>query len=126
MTIMRNVAYLSIAAYFFVVAAHAFLPGGGRKQLTLIAEKNGMHCRKSSSSSLLAAGGSGGPLDSLFAFLKGGKVGLVKSLAGEYDAIAVRSKIDSLVKKNSVLMFSFTTCPYCIKGERGSSFSWRF
>lgn len=53
------------------------------------------------------------PLEILAAVLKDGKVGLVKSLAGEYDAVAVRGKMDSLVKKNPVLMFSFTTCPFC-------------
>jgi glutaredoxin 3 len=53
------------------------------------------------------------PFDVLGAVLKDGKVGLVKSLAGDYDAVAVRSKMDSLVKKNPVLMFSFTTCPFC-------------
>jgi len=49
------------------------------------------------------------PLDNIFALLKGGKIGLVKSLAGEYDTVAVRSKIDSLIKNSPVLMLSFTT-----------------
>ena len=49
------------------------------------------------------------PLDTLFAVLKEGKVGLVKSLAGEYDAVAIRDKMDGLVKDNPVLMLSFTT-----------------
>lgn len=53
----------------------------------------------------------------IFSFLKEGKVGLVKSLAGDYDAAAVRSKIDNLVEENPVLMFSFTTWPYCIKAK---------
>ncbi|KAL9182915.1 hypothetical protein ACHAXT_004194 [Thalassiosira profunda] len=43
------------------------------------------------------------PLDTLFAVLKGGKVGLVKSLAGEYDAAAIRDKMDGLVKDNPIL-----------------------
>ena len=50
-----------------------------------------------------------GPLDNLFGFLKEGKVGLVKSIAGEYDSVAIRAKIDSLVESNPVLMLSFTT-----------------
>lgn len=79
-----------------------------------------MRSRKSSSSLLRIGadgdGSGGGPLDNLFAFFKQGKVGLVKSLAGDYDSDAVREKIDGLVKKNAVFMFSFTTCPYCIKG----------
>ena len=45
------------------------------------------------------------------------KVGLVKSLAGDYDADAVRGKLDNMVADNPVLMLSFTTWPYCIKGK---------
>lgn len=45
----------------------------------------------------------------LFDFLKDGKKALVRSLAGEYDAPAVRERIDGLVKGNPVLMFSFRT-----------------
>ncbi len=41
----------------------------------------------------------------------------MKSLAGDYDAAAVRSKIDNLISDNAVLMFSFTTCPFCIKAK---------
>ena len=37
------------------------------------------------------------------------KVGLVKSLAGDYDADAVRGKLDNMVADNPVLMLSFTT-----------------
>jgi len=59
----------------------------------------------------------GNKIDAFFAFLKGGKVGLVKSLAGDYDSAAVRSKIDNFVSENDVLMFSFTTCPFCIKAK---------
>jgi len=80
------------ALYFasFAAVASAFVPGG-----------RSLHARPTA----LAAG----PLDNLFALLKGGKVGLVKSLAGEYDAVAVRSKMDSLIQESPVLMFSFTT-----------------
>ena len=60
----------------------------------------------------------GNPIDGFFAFLKEGKVGLVKSLAGDYDAPAIRSKIDNLISENDVLMFSFTTCPFCIKAKQ--------
>ena len=107
---MRTIASLSFLVTV-VVAAHAFVPAHGGRQVS----------RTRASSSLFGAGG--GPLDSLFAFLKDGKVGLVKSLAGEYDAVAVRNKIDGLVKENAVLMFSFTTCPYCIKGERRTTYA---
>ena len=108
---MRTIASLFFLVTFFVVG-HAFVLAGGRRQVV---------GRTRTSSSLFGTGG--GPLDSLFAFLKDGKVGLVKSLAGEYDAVAVRNKIDGLVKENAVLMFSFTTCPYCIKGERRTTYA---
>lgn len=49
------------------------------------------------------------PLDNIFALLKGGKLGLVKSLAGDFDEAAIKSKLDGLIEKNSVLMLSFTT-----------------
>ena len=57
------------------------------------------------------------PIDNLFALLKGGKTGLVKSLAGEYDAEQIQSRMNSLITENPVLMFSFTTCPFCIKAK---------
>mmetsp|Transcript_24489 Transcript_24489/g.52975 ORF Transcript_24489/g.52975 Transcript_24489/m.52975 type:complete len:171 (+) Transcript_24489:102-614(+) len=60
---------------------------------------------------------SANPIDTLFAVLKEGKVGLVKSLAGEYDAPAIRTKIDNLVEESPVLLMSFTTCPFCIEAK---------
>lgn len=54
----------------------------------------------------------------LLGLLKNAKKALVKTLAGDYDAVAVRSRIDNLVKTNNVLMLSFTTCPYCIKAKQ--------
>lgn len=39
--------------------------------------------------------------------LNEGKKALVRSLAGDYDRVAVRAKLDSLVKENPVLMLSF-------------------
>ncbi len=122
--VKKSIAALYSFLAFFLVMAHGFVPGGRRQQFTFlhrnIANNNEVRSRKSSSSLLRmgADGSGGGPLDNLFAFLKQGKVGLVKSLAGDYDSDAVREKIDGLVKKNAVFMFSFTTCPYCIKGER--------
>jgi hypothetical protein len=58
-----------------------------------------------SSSLLLLNAGGGGPFD----IFNAGKKAFVKSLAGDYDATAVRTKIDNLIKNNSVLMLSFTT-----------------
>jgi len=45
----------------------------------------------------------------LFGFLKDAKKNLVKSLAGEYDEVAVKARIAGDVSNNSVLMYSFTT-----------------
>jgi hypothetical protein len=38
-----------------------------------------------------------------------GKKALVKSLAGPYDEVAVRAKLDGLVSSEPVIMLSFTT-----------------
>mmetsp|Transcript_11998 Transcript_11998/g.22453 ORF Transcript_11998/g.22453 Transcript_11998/m.22453 type:complete len:175 (-) Transcript_11998:2330-2854(-) len=59
----------------------------------------------------------GNPVDSIFAFLNEGKKKLVKSQAGSYDAVAIQSKINNLIEENPVFMFSFTTCPFCIKAK---------
>lgn len=40
--------------------------------------------------------------------LNEGKKALVKSLAGEYDEVAVREKLNDLIEKEPVLMLSFT------------------
>ena len=53
----------------------------------------------------------------LFDILNEGKKALVKQLAGDYDAAAIRARIDGLIQDNSVLMLSFTTCPYCLKAK---------
>ena len=46
-----------------------------------------------------------------------GKKALVKSQAGDYDAAAVRAKLDENIRQNSVAMLSFTTCPFCLKAK---------
>ena len=46
-----------------------------------------------------------------------GKKKLVKSLAGEYDAEAIQARTNGLINDNPVLMFSFTTCPFCVKAK---------
>lgn len=53
----------------------------------------------------------------LFGFLNDGKKALVKSLAGEYDKDAIQDRMNGLVSANQVFMFSFTTCPYCLKAK---------
>jgi glutaredoxin 3 len=42
----------------------------------------------------------------------------MKSSAGEYDSAPIKARIGGLVDTNPVLMFSFTTCPFCIKAKQ--------
>ena len=86
MRVLGALTFISIAvsAYGFVVSGNS---GGRRPTLALAAN----------------------PLDTFFSVLKERKVGLVKSLAGDYDAVAIQSKLDGLVDSNPVLMLSFTT-----------------
>jgi glutaredoxin 3 len=53
----------------------------------------------------------------VFNFLNEGKKKMVKSIAGDYDKEAVRARMDGLIKSNPVLMFSFTTWPFCVKAK---------
>lgn len=50
-------------------------------------------------------------------FFKEGKKALAKSLAGEYDSVQIRKQINDNIKSNNVIMYSFTSCPYCIKAK---------
>jgi glutaredoxin 3 len=54
----------------------------------------------------------------VFDFLNEGKKALIKSLAGDYDTKKIQSRIDDLTATNQVLMFSFTTCPFCIRAKQ--------
>jgi len=38
-------------------------------------------------------------------------------MAGEYDAAAIQDRINLLIDDNPVLMFSFTTWPFCVKAK---------
>jgi hypothetical protein len=101
---MRVLAALSIAS--LAVLARPFAPPSARRF--------DVPRRTLASSSLAGAsngggGGGGGPINDLFSFVKEGKKRLVKSIAGDYDAVAVRGKIDKLISDNPVLMLSFTT-----------------
>ena len=87
MKVFTALYLLSIAA-----VARAFVPTG-----------------RSSARPAAAAALNANPIETLFSVMKEGKVGLVKSLAGEYDAAAIRSRMDSDISKEPVLMYSFTT-----------------
>jgi len=49
--------------------------------------------------------------------LNEGKKALVRALAGEYDVEATQSKLKNLISDSKVMMFSFTTWPFCIKAK---------
>eukprot|EP00968_Pinguiococcus_pyrenoidosus_P020672 scaffold2506_cov236-Pinguiococcus_pyrenoidosus.AAC.2 len=38
-------------------------------------------------------------------------------LAGDFDEAATQKLIDQYISKNKVMMFSFTTCPFCLKAK---------
>ena len=46
-----------------------------------------------------------------------GKKKLMQQMAGEYDSNAVQEQIQTFIRENPVLMFSFETCPYCVKAK---------
>jgi Glutaredoxin len=46
------------------------------------------------------------------------KQGFANAVAGKYDELAVSQSIDDVVDSNAVVMFSFTSCPYCIKAKQ--------
>jgi len=48
-------------------------------------------------------------LGSLMGFLNDGKKALVKTLAGDYDSVAIQERIQGVIKTNPVIMLSFTT-----------------
>ena len=59
--------------------------------------------------------------------LSGVKQFLADRVAGEYDEPAVRSRLDGYVSDHAVVVFSFTSCPFCKKAKelleaKGASF----
>ena len=86
MTFVRS----AVAAVLLILSStsHAFI----RPSL------NAAHVAKASTTQL-----------NMFEFLKEGKKKLVKSLAGDYDEVAVRARLNGLINDNPVLMLSFTT-----------------
>lgn len=71
---------------------------------------NNLVSSQSSSSTSMGVGNIVGLFDE-------GKKKLVKSMAGEYDVEAVQARTNGLINDNPVLMFSFTTCPFCVKAK---------
>lgn len=45
------------------------------------------------------------------------KIWLTKVQAGEYDSTVVGQKVDTYIKENAVVMFSFSKCPFCLKAK---------
>lgn len=66
---MKGILLLAIAAL-----AHSFAPAPSPRRATTVGAS---------------------PLDNLVGFIKGGKVGLVKSIAGDYDSDAIRLRVRS-------------------------------
>lgn len=83
-------AALAVVALVSVSDAEAFV----RPSLVLTTGKSNPSSSSSSSTEL-----------GIMNFLNDGKKALVKSLAGEYDAAAVKARISGLIDDNSVLMF---------------------
>ena len=50
--------------------------------------------------------------------LSKGKAALAKLQAGQFDEAAVGKKVDDLIASNSVMVFSFSTCPFCVKAKK--------
>ncbi len=42
---------------------------------------------------------------------------IAESIAGQYDRVAINDRIDSTLAASPVVMFSFTTCPFCLKAK---------
>lgn len=47
-----------------------------------------------------------------------GKAALAKLQAGQFDEVATGKKIDELIAGNPVMLFSFSTCPFCVKAKK--------
>mmetsp|Transcript_13334 Transcript_13334/g.36851 ORF Transcript_13334/g.36851 Transcript_13334/m.36851 type:complete len:176 (-) Transcript_13334:1579-2106(-) len=45
------------------------------------------------------------------------KLAISKAIAGDYDEATAKAKVESLIADTPVLLFSFTTCPFCIKAK---------
>jgi len=46
-----------------------------------------------------------------------GKKKLAIMQAGSYDEAAVKAKLDAYIKDNAVVVFSWSTCPFCVKAK---------
>jgi glutaredoxin 3 len=47
-----------------------------------------------------------------------GKAALAKLQAGQFDEEATGKKIDQLIASNAVMVFSFSSCPFCVKAKK--------
>jgi glutaredoxin 3 len=50
-------------------------------------------------------------------FLNDGKIMLAKAQAGDYDEVAMKAKLEAYIKEDAVVVFSWTTCPFCVKAK---------
>jgi len=105
MNAIRN-THLAIVSTFFVLA----LITGSSSAFVQLSTRSGNILTSSSSSTSIGVGG-------IVDLFNEGKKNIVKSLAGEYDTEAIQARTNGLINDNPVLMFSFTTCPFCIKAK---------
>ncbi len=42
---------------------------------------------------------------------------IAESIAGQYDRTAINDRIDGALAASPVVMFSFTTCPFCLRAK---------
>ena len=49
--------------------------------------------------------------------LSKGKAALAKLQAGDFDEKTVGAQVDALIAENPVMVFSFSTCPFCVKAK---------
>jgi hypothetical protein len=50
--------------------------------------------------------------------LAAGKAALAKLQAGEYDEAKTQATLDRYIADNPVMMFSFSSCPFCVKAKK--------
>eukprot|EP00448_Togula_jolla_P039901 CAMPEP_0170645250 /NCGR_PEP_ID=MMETSP0224-20130122/42967_1 /TAXON_ID=285029 /ORGANISM="Togula jolla, Strain CCCM 725" /LENGTH=225 /DNA_ID=CAMNT_0010976429 /DNA_START=57 /DNA_END=735 /DNA_ORIENTATION=+ len=116
---------LTVAAWLFYLARPASFVGGTPaqhpvSQRSAVVDKGGrtdedrlefMNSPVGQVVGAVASALSTGPLNE-------GKIWLAKTMAGDYDEAAVSAKLESYISENPAVVFSFSTCPFCIKAKR--------
>lgn len=85
--------------------------------LALIAGSSSAFVRSSIRNSNISVSSTSIGVGNIAGLFDEGKKKLVKPMAGEYDVEAIQARTNGLINDNPVLMFSFTTCPFCLKAK---------